>query len=72
MAQKVHGPNLAKVKGSQVRIKPVAVAENCILVPKNALKAQKHVTLIADIFLSKRCHFYSLAAGNYAFLHASF
>ena len=71
MMQNVYGPNIAKVKGSQVRIKPVPVMENCILLPKNALKAQKCVTLTADMLLSMRCHFYSPAAGNCAFLHAS-
>ena len=49
-AQQVHGPNLAKVKGSQVRIKPIPVMKNHVLVPKNALKAQKCVTLTADTF----------------------
>ena len=50
IAQKVCGPNLVKVKGLKVRIKPIPVVENCILVPKNALKAQKHVALMADMF----------------------
>ena len=50
MTQQVYGPNLAKVKGSQVSIKPIPVTENCVLVPMNALKTQKHVTLAADTF----------------------
>ena len=56
-SQQVYGPNLTKVKGSQVRIKPILVTENCILVPKNALKAQKCVTLTADTLSLMRCHF---------------
>ena len=50
IAQKVYGPNLAKVKRSQVRIKSIPFMENCVSVPKNVLKTQKCAMLTANAF----------------------
>ena len=63
---------MAKVKGSQVRIKPIPVMKNCILAPKNALKTQKCVTLAADAFFINEILFILTYSRNLCFLACKF
>jgi len=44
------GPDLVNIRGKTVIIKPDPVVKNYVVIPKDFVLANKHLTLVADVF----------------------
>ena len=49
-AHTLFGPDLANVRGKTVRIRPDPVVENYVAIPRDFVVANKHLTLVAEVF----------------------